>query len=189
MLRLAPLLGFCLSAALLGCSEPSSTATLVSAPVSDTPPGTSIPASALESTPENTDAVAASGNFPRELSTQELLEAASAAMQSVESAHLVYESDDRGWRPGFPVRRHRRRLPGSRPFPVFHVNGFRPSLRVPQVRIHHDWDPGVPQRPGKRSVATRSLRSEPVCVFSPLTGIPLRGWPSTSNPVRSRVSP
>lgn len=92
MLRLAPLLGFCLSAALLGCSEPSSTATLVSAPVSDAPPGASIPASALESTPANTAGVAASGNFPRELSTRELLEASNAAMRAVESAHLVYEA-------------------------------------------------------------------------------------------------
>jgi len=46
----------------------------------------------LEPTPDNTDGVVASGNFPRELSIRKLLEASNAAMRAVESAHLVYEA-------------------------------------------------------------------------------------------------
>ncbi len=116
------LTGFLILAVLLACSGPSPTATPVStpaatapdrtvtqasAPATTVPDGSATPASAPAviapegtttpaSTPVTTSPSAGgappSGATSEDLQIQELLQASNAAMQAVESAHLVYEA-------------------------------------------------------------------------------------------------
>ena len=73
-------------------TAPDGTATLAYAPAATAPDETATPTSAPVTTSPSAGGAPPSGATSKDLQIQELLQASNAAMQAVESAHLVYEA-------------------------------------------------------------------------------------------------